>query len=275
MFLYFSHYLLLSITLVCARVAAQGHPQAVRLSVGSFMKKGEITPTYIYQASGKLEKGGCPKSVGISDCYSLFLASSGMLETTVEKRFFVPPQPHDGFVLNNTLTEAARGPSSGRTTKRRLDLDERGDDGGRQRTEFQSSWKYHLKNTATTNSFFHLTQLLRRDSPGGPVIFLDAVDGQAQITDVVRGCSPCASIDLSRFVDRTTYHVMTVTYGSRGSFLYRVIEAGKSGRTLLEYSAKGDMGDNGSVKHGMYRELVPGVQSATAYTGGYKAKRLN
>ncbi|KAF7299247.1 hypothetical protein MIND_00873400 [Mycena indigotica] len=140
---------------------------------------------------------------------------------------------------------------------------------------FRYSWKYYLSSkTGTTKNFFHLMQLLMRD--GGPVIALDAVNDKVALRDFVRDCPAkgCPSIDLDDFTDRTTAHDMLVTFGPNGAVQYTVKDS-VGGKTLLSYSATGEMGKSStSLKFGMYRLAVDGMTAARAALGDFTVKKL-
>ena len=63
-------------------------------------------------------------------------------------------------------------------------------------------------------------------------------------------------------------HSCIVKWGSNGYIAYRVYQ--KSHRTpLLAYDAEGDMGDDGSLKTGLYRAVIDGMSEARAYVGDF------
>jgi hypothetical protein len=84
----------------------------------------------------------------------------------------------------------------------------------------------------------------------GPVITLDARNQKVFIDDMFdQGCSTgttCPSIPLSSFVDRTTLHRVTVTFGHKGHFLYTIQDTDNGNKQLLKYETKGIMGTGGS-----------------------------
>lgn len=67
--------------------------------------------------------------------------------------------------------------------------------GARAGETWSFSWKSHQGPTSITSKFFHTWQLLRRDCGGGPLVTLDLRGGKAVVSDNVRGCVDCASID--------------------------------------------------------------------------------
>jgi len=104
-------------------------------------------------------------------------------------------------------------------------LDEGHLDSPRQRNEFKSphaydgekyewSWKSYLSSkTGTSNSFFHLWQIVSRGGTGGPRVTMDAVKDTVSIKDITgQGCpsSGCPSIALSSYTDKTM--INTIQY---------------------------------------------------------------
>lgn len=69
------------------------------------------------------------------------------------------------------------------------------------------------------DSFFHLSQLLSRES-GGYVIALDLLASKVKVLDKTGGAPAAGSISsvpVASFWGKTTYHSLTVTYGVLGS----------------------------------------------------------
>ncbi|GAA5978161.1 hypothetical protein JCM5350_007417 [Sporobolomyces pararoseus] len=167
--------------------------------------------------------------------------------------------------------------------------------GARASETWSFTWKSHQGSTSISSKFFHTWQILRRDCGGGPVITLDLKGGKAVVSDNMRGCVDCASVDSSVFVGRTIQHQLQVTFGINGSINYRAYDVTPSSSSneendnggifsgvnltqkppVLSYEAYGDMGDQASVKFGQYRAVTEGLQDVTTFVGDYEAKRLN
>ncbi|GAA6039062.1 hypothetical protein JCM8097_000178 [Rhodosporidiobolus ruineniae] len=118
--------------------------------------------------------------------------------------------------------------------------------------------------------FFHLSQLLSREF-SNPVYALDLYESTVAIEDLydTSRCSSgiCKSISQESFWGRTTYHSVTVTFGDYGSYAYTVTDA-STGGILLSYSTSGvTVPASASLKTGIYRAVVDGATSATAYVG--------
>ncbi|KAL1734535.1 hypothetical protein EV714DRAFT_268670 [Schizophyllum commune] len=172
-------------------------------------------------------------------------------------------------------------------------------DSPRQRNEFRVPWAaagekhtygwkmYLYGSTGTGSTFFHLMQVFD-DTTGTPVVTLDAKNGQVGIESQTlcqsqpssgRGLlglgggessgSSCPSIPLSQFVDRTTLHSMSITYGQQGSITYTVTDAATK-QLLLTYSAKGALGSSKTAaKFGTYRATYQGETAVMAGVGDY------
>ncbi len=147
------------------------------------------------------------------------------------------------------------------------------------------SWRsYQSVDTNTTDSFFHSWQLLRRDACTGPIIGSDLerdANGTSKyaIADYVTarrctGTGACPSLDLSEVVGKTLQHSVRVKYGLSGTFTYTAVDVANASTPLISYSATGDMGASGSLKHGLYRKVVPGINTVDGYVGDYSAVRL-
>ena len=67
--------------------------------------------------------------------------------------------------------------------------------GARASETWSFTWKSHQGSTSISSKFFHTWQILRRDCGGGPVITLDLKGGKAVVSDNMRGCVDCASVD--------------------------------------------------------------------------------
>lgn len=140
------------------------------------------------------------------------------------------------------------------------------------------SWRSFQSSTSTTEYFFHGWQLLRRDYCGGPVIFLDYMNGLAQLGDAVRGCEgsgACPAVALSKFFGKTVEHSITVKFGLSGTFKYSVVDVANPSTPIMTYSATGDMGSSASLKFGEYRNMTDTVRIATAYVGDYSAVQIS
>ncbi|GAA5893616.1 uncharacterized protein JCM6883_003582 [Sporobolomyces salmoneus] len=165
--------------------------------------------------------------------------------------------------------------------------------GARSGETWSFSWKSHQGATSITSKFFHTWQILRRDCGGGPIITLDLKGGKAVVSDNMRGCVDCSSVDASVFIERTIQHQLQITFGLNGSINYRAYDVTPSsnfsptpdGRfggvnltqrpPVLTYEAYGDMGDQASLKFGQYRAVTEGLEDVTTYVGDYQAIRLN
>ncbi|GAA5925819.1 uncharacterized protein JCM15063_005129 [Sporobolomyces koalae] len=161
--------------------------------------------------------------------------------------------------------------------------------GARSGETWSYTWKSHQGATSVTSKFFHTWQLLRRDCGGGPIITLDLKGGKAVISDDMRGCVDCVSVDANVFMSRTIQHQLTVTFGLNGSISYRAYDVTPSpianedanalglnlGTTLpvIKYEAYGDMGDQASIKFGQYRAVTEGLLDVTTFVGDYSATR--
>lgn len=53
---------------------------------------------------------------------------------------------------------------------------------------------------------------------------------------------------------------MDVTYGSNGAYVYIMRDAATN-TVMMSYRTRGDMGDNGSLKFGLYRNVDPDSES--------------
>ncbi|KAK4058546.1 hypothetical protein OIO90_000708 [Microbotryomycetes sp. JL221] len=142
---------------------------------------------------------------------------------------------------------------------------------------FNYQWRSHLASPVSSGyQFFHVMQLLRRVDGGAYVIALSIKNGQVYIDDIARECGlgACPSIPLSSILDRTLQHNATVTWGTlNGAFDYTITDP-VTKQTVLSYSATGYMGDQGSLKYGVYRAYVPGMTDLNNYVGDHVAIRL-
>nr|GAT52645.1 predicted protein [Mycena chlorophos] len=187
-----------------------------------------------WQMTGVLDKG-CTEST-ISDCYSLYLTS----DTTkmLDPGFTSSPRQRDEFHFPNLALGAS----------------------------FSYTWKQYLyASTGTSSKFFHLMQLFD-DAAGEPVITLDAVNGQIQIHDYVRGngeascgSAACPSTNIANYHGTTVTHTISGKTGSSGKVSYTVTRD-DNGDKILSYSAKGSMGTGITyVKFGTYRAVFSGM----------------
>ncbi|TNY20600.1 hypothetical protein DMC30DRAFT_352041 [Rhodotorula diobovata] len=144
------------------------------------------------------------------------------------------------------------------------------------------AWSYRLKaGVSSSDHFFHIMQLFSRVT-GGYLFALDVLtldDERGPLVRIVDSnagrCSGsgCPSLPLSRFAGRTTRHELRVKWGEGGSFTYTITDS-SSGARLLTYSRSGtSLPANGYVKTGLYRAVVPGATSATAYVGDFNFRK--
>ncbi|GAA5917727.1 hypothetical protein JCM6882_009363 [Rhodosporidiobolus microsporus] len=162
---------------------------------------------------------------------------------------------------------------------------------GRQRTEILSwppaaasetwiyKWRFHLSGPLPTSSkFFHLTQLLSRES-GGFVVALGLVNGKIKISsilppllDPMTGAPlPLPEMPAAQYWGRTTYHRVEVKWGP-GGFVNYTIQDSVTLETLLQYTLSGvDIPAQGSIKCGLYRAHV--CSAATAVVGDFDFKK--
>ncbi|KAI5476933.1 hypothetical protein MNV49_007034 [Pseudohyphozyma bogoriensis] len=241
--------------------------RATTLGDGKSFKFGSVNSKFRWQASGILARGGCNAKYLIKDCYSSYLASTGMLESTTSansKRESLSLEDaaaaddedlevYQDF-LDSTISnpEAGDAETSDTLSKRQVI----GCGGG---------------GTPTTSTSAGPTPT---PAPPRPVITLDAKAGMAVIGDTVRGCTSCASVPLAQFVGKTIVHKVTIKYGLSGTFMYSAVDIKNPGKTLLAYRAKGDMGANASLKFGMYRAAIAGMSEARSFLGDYSARKL-
>ncbi|KAM0747314.1 hypothetical protein T439DRAFT_359644 [Meredithblackwellia eburnea MCA 4105] len=251
------------------------------LAQGTSYTSGAISSTLRWQSSGALTIGGCNAAIKISTCYpssftsTNYLAPTGMYESSAsdnERRSLPNANEEQLDARDLAIVEEESG------LVKRQEL-------GRQRIEFLSwpgtpagqtwtyKWSSYIFSGFTTNAhFLHTWQLLRRDGSGGPVLTLDYKVGLAVLGDTVRKCVACVTAPLSSFEGKVILHTLKVTYGPSGSAVYKAVDQA-SGKTLISYSASGDMGSNGSIKFGLYRPVYPGVSALHALVGDYSAVR--
>ena len=143
-------------------------------------------------------------------------------------------------------------------------------------------WKSHQGATSISSKFFHTWQLLRRDCGGGPIITLDLKGGKAVVSDNMRGCVDCASIDAeyafisslpfiripadsrsflsSAFVARTIQHRLTVTFGVSGKISYKAYDV-----TPSSSSSSPPPSDNNSNSGGLLGLNLANVEPILSY----------
>ncbi|BGP20107.1 hypothetical protein JCM10213v2_008242 [Rhodosporidiobolus nylandii] len=159
----------------------------------------------------------------------------------------------------------------------------------RQRTEILSwppaaagetwiyKWRFHLSGPLPTSfKFFHLTQILSRES-GGFVVSLGLVNNKVKISSILPPLLdpagqplPLPEIPAERYWGRTTYHRAVVKWGPGGSIDYTV-EDSVTGELLLRYCVSADIPAQGSIKCGLYRAHV--CSAATAVVGDFDFKK--
>ncbi|GAA5981562.1 hypothetical protein JCM11641_004098 [Rhodosporidiobolus odoratus] len=160
---------------------------------------------------------------------------------------------------------------------------------GRQRTEILSwppsapgetwiyKWRFHLHGPLPTSSkFFHLTQLLSRES-GGFVVALGLVNGKVKISSILPPLLdaagqplPLPELPAEQYWNRTVYHRAVVKWGPGGSVDYTVADTATD-ELLLRYAVNADVPAKGSVKCGLYRAHV--CSTATAVVGDFVFKK--
>lgn len=278
---------------------------------------GKISSTLRWQASGILVSGCDATGVSgldiSSGCYHMRLAATGELQDDSPisvKREYDPEEEaalYDDHLeayftafpeqLPETFAAQVNGSALHKRQIATCPPDGNGENNSgtdyssdRQRIELLSwpgaaagetwsySWKSYQSSTSTSPYFFHSWQLLRRDFCGGPVVWMDWMDGLAQIGDAVRGCEgdgACPSASLSKFFGKTVKHSITVKYGLSGTFSYSVANVDTPNTPIMTYAAVGDMGSSVSLKFGQYRNVTEGIRIATAYVGEYKATQLS
>ncbi|KAL8278932.1 hypothetical protein RQP46_008601 [Phenoliferia psychrophenolica] len=198
--------------------------------------EGFLAPDFMFQ------RGGC--SASISDCFVMKLsATAGLPHLPANRGHSAPLSSRNRLATVLTVATALR-----------------------------SAWKYELAASVTTGShFFHISQLIsRRPGAGGPIVTLNALAGQITFSDPLRKCNNCKKIPLTTFAGIVTQHTVKVTYGKAGSINWQITNAA-TGKTLLSYSATGDMGDHGSIKMGLYRRFVDPMSAASAFIGDYSS----
>ncbi|GAA5821022.1 hypothetical protein JCM11251_001924 [Rhodosporidiobolus azoricus] len=162
---------------------------------------------------------------------------------------------------------------------------------GRQRTEILSwppvaagetwiyKWRFHLSGPLPTSSkFFHLTQLLSRES-GGFVLALGLVNGKVKISStlpplldpITAAPLPLPEMPAEQYWGRTTYHRIEVRWGP-GGYVNYTIQDSVTLQPLLQYALSNvDIPAAGSVKCGLYRAHV--CSAATAVVGDFDFKK--
>ncbi|GAA6060580.1 hypothetical protein JCM10212_006815 [Sporobolomyces blumeae] len=167
------------------------------------------------------------------------------------------------------------------------------DQKGRQRTEILSwppsqageswlyQWRFHLSPALpTAYKFFHLTQLLSRET-GGFVVALGLVHGKVKVSSqIVRppgesgaGDEPLPEVDADKVWGRTTYHRMSVAFGPNGSIDYTVQDS-VTYEPILRYCVENvNVPAKASVKCGLYRAHV--CSAATAVVGDFNFSKVS
>ncbi|KAG0139755.1 hypothetical protein CROQUDRAFT_666043 [Cronartium quercuum f. sp. fusiforme G11] len=216
------------------------------MATGTSMQTGKIKDGsgLMWQSSGTLTKGGCPKTVLIKNCYTLKLSED-------------PSKNLD---------------PGGRTPRQRIEFLTPGYADGSSAT---FTWNSYLDSTVTsTPKFFHLVQLYSRGEDG-PVMSLDAKNQYASILDPLRCPSDCGdgtSMDLEAFKGRTISHALKVTFGPLGRMDY-VLGDMATRQVELGYSMHGGSvgSQSTSLKFGTYRSAMNGMGSSLAYVGDFRS----
>lgn len=237
--------LVFTLGFIASAVARGAQPQSralVQLADGKSVQSGKFNSQLSWQASGILWQGCTDSAIAITDCYTVSLSS--------DPNANLDPSPG---ALRQRIEFLTPGAADGTTHK--------------------FKWRYYLPSTvSTSNHFFHIMQLLSRGGGAGPVITLDASNGQIVVRDYKRDCTTtgCPSIPLSSFTDRTTAHFVTVTYGPNGRFDYVIKDVDNQSRQLLRYTVTGEMGSSSSsIKFGTYRATFEGMTPVKASMGDF------
>ncbi|KAH7104255.1 hypothetical protein BKA62DRAFT_827827 [Auriculariales sp. MPI-PUGE-AT-0066] len=215
--------------------------QTVVLAEGVTPASASIDSTFSWQsATGKITHGPCGSQahpIQINDCYGIQLSSNA--SQMLDQGHLDSPRQRAEFLTMSIATGA-----------------------------FGYSWRSYLSSqTGTSNSFFHLMQVLSRDD-GGPIITLNAVAGQVVVKDYVRANITSPSMSLSQFTDRTVIHRIKGVYSANGSLDYRISDV--NGTQLLRYTvATGNTGGHASIKFGAYRKAFDGMTVVLASVGDF------
>ncbi|EGG03415.1 uncharacterized protein MELLADRAFT_90136 [Melampsora larici-populina 98AG31] len=216
------------------------------LSDGKSMKTGKLNDQshMLWQSSGVLTKGNCPKNVLIENCFGLELSDD-------------PSQNLD---------------PGGRTPRQRIEFLTPGFGDGDTATYTWSS--YLDSRVQTTNHFFHLFQIYSRGDDG-PMLTLDIKDQLTSILDPLRCSDDCGDgtqMDFESFKSRTISHALKVTFGPLGKIDY-VLGDRLTRQVQLGYSMHGGRVGSGStsLKFGTYRAAVDGMGSSLAYVGDFRS----
>ncbi|KAL1746625.1 hypothetical protein HDZ31DRAFT_81101 [Schizophyllum fasciatum] len=229
-------------------------PAQQTLNDGSSLKYGTVYGGQLsYDSSGVMKYPCTDSKIAIGTCYSLSLSANP--KANLDTNHLDSPRQRNEF----RVPWAAAGETH------------------------TYGWKMYLYgSTGTGSSFFHLMQVFD-DTTGMPVVTLDARNGRVGIESqtlcqsssgggLFGGGSTtnnCPSIPLSQFVDRTTQHSMSITYGQQGSLTYTVTDAATK-QTLLTYTAKGALGSSKTAaKFGTYRATFQGETAVLAGVGDY------
>ncbi|GAA5852933.1 hypothetical protein JCM9279_000083 [Rhodotorula babjevae] len=228
---------------------------------GTSLQSGTLFDSVDWQASGVLLEG-CDISTGISECHTLALAPSGQLARRSE--------PEPVLVERDNVLVARAAP------RQRIEFLSRPN--SRTGETWTYSWSYGLApGVSTSDHFLHLVQLFSRTT-GGFLFALDALDLGAgpvvRIVDSDQGrCATargdCPTLPLSRFAGRTMRHVLRVRWGVQGFLDYSIRDLRTNARLLTYSRSSTNLPDNGYVKTGLYRAIIDGATSATAYVGDF------
>ncbi|SCZ88534.1 BZ3500_MvSof-1268-A1-R1_Chr2-1g04473 [Microbotryum saponariae] len=244
----------------------------VIMSTGTRMTSGKISDKLGYQSSGVLIHGGCGRHIAISDCWQMGLNATGNLATRSENGSSVvhsydPSDPKwEEDVTGQTLEKRQA------SARQRIKIFSLPPAPAKSRNLY--IWRSYLTNAPSTiigTNFFHLFQLLRRDSTGGAVLTGDVKGNSYVLMDNVRKQE--VTIPLGSFQGRVIEHRLWVVAGTNGSLSYVATDL-DHGKRLMTYAATGDTGTNSSIKFGLYRTLpVPGP--ASGYYGDYQGEFLS
>ncbi|ORY75692.1 hypothetical protein BCR35DRAFT_314621 [Leucosporidium creatinivorum] len=220
-----------------SRLVERARP--VLLADGSSFKSGSLGKTLKWQSGGVLYSDSCPGDVNISSCYSASLGANGNRAAPDRQRLELYSYPVA---------------TAGQT--------------------WTYNWSYYLvPGVSSYNSFFHLSQLLSRES-GGYVIALDLLASRVKILDktgAIPSVGSISSAPVASFWGKTTYHSVTVTYGAQGSLRYTIRGSSDITQTpLIDYILpNATVAAQTSIKTGLYRYYVQGQSPATAYLGDF------
>jgi len=109
-----------------------------------------------------------------------------------------------------------------------------------------------------------------------PVLTLDAVNGTLKINDFAgdKCRDQCPAVPLAYYSDRTTIHVMEITFGPSGRIDYAIWDT-TTGYEVFEYHGTGNLGGNSSyLKYGFYRSTYQGMSSISGGVGDFYYQRI-